>query len=84
MKPATVNYGIIHNVQYTTMNVIETDIEGVKIIEPKVFGDARGWFCEHYNAERYKAAGIMVDFVQDNESCSSREGLPQRHIPHPR
>ena len=45
------------------MKVIETEIEGVKIIEPDVFGDARGWFCEQYNAARYKAAGIMVDDV---------------------
>lgn len=54
------------------MKVIETAIEGVKIIEPEVFGDARGWFVEQYNAERYRAAGITVNFVQDNESFSSR------------
>ena len=54
------------------MNVIATDIEGVKIIEPQVFGDSRGWFVEQYNAERYKAAGITADFVQDNESFSSK------------
>ena len=36
------------------MNIIETSIPGVKIIEPQVFGDARGWFVEQYNAERYK------------------------------
>lgn len=54
------------------MNVIDTEIAGIKIIEPDVHGDNRGWFCETYNAERYKAAGIDVDFVQDNESFSSR------------
>lgn len=54
------------------MKVIETVIEGVKIIEPEVFGDARGWFVEQYNAERYRAAGIDSNFVQDNESFSSR------------
>ena len=54
------------------MNVFETEIEGVKIVEPQVFGDSRGWFVEQYNAERYKAAGIDVDFVQDNESFSSK------------
>lgn len=54
------------------MKVIETAIEGVKIIEPDVFGDARGWFVEQYNAERYRAAGIDANFVQDNESFSSR------------
>ena len=54
------------------MNAIATEIEGVKIIEPQVFGDSRGWFVEQYNAERYKAAGITADFVQDNESFSSK------------
>ena len=54
------------------MNVFETEIEGVKIVEPQVFGDSRGWFVEQYNAEWYKAAGIDVDFVQDNESFSSK------------
>ena len=48
------------------------EIAGVKIIEPKVFGDSRGWFCEQYNAARYRAMGIDVDFVQDNESFSSK------------
>ena len=54
------------------MNVADSNIVGVKIVEPQVFGDARGWFVEQYNAERYKAAGIDVDFVQDNESFSSK------------
>ena len=40
------------------MNVIETEIGGVKIIEPDVVGDERGWFCETYNAERYRKVGI--------------------------
>lgn len=47
-------------------------IPEVKTIVPKKFGDARGWFCEQYNQERYKAAGITADFVQDNESFSSK------------
>ena len=54
------------------MKVRETEIEGLKLIEPQVFGDVRGWFVEQYNAERYKAAGIVADFVQDNESLSSQ------------
>jgi len=54
------------------MKVVSTDIEGVKIVEPDVFRDARGYFCETYNAARYKAVGIAADFVQDNESFSSR------------
>ena len=57
----------------------------MKIIEPDVFGDARGWFCEQYNAARYKAAGITADFVQDNESLSSKgvvRGLHWQAAPH--
>ena len=67
------------------MNVIDAELEGLKIIEPDVFGDARGWFCEQYNAARYKAAGITADFVQDNESLSSKgvvRGLHWQAAPH--
>ena len=67
------------------MKVIDTEIEGVKIVEPDVFGDARGWFCEQYNAARYKAAGIDVEFVQDNESFSRKgvvRGLHWQAAPH--
>lgn len=54
------------------MKVVESSLPGVKIVVPDVFGDARGWFCEQYNAERYRAAGIVADFVQDNESMSAK------------
>ena len=54
------------------MNIVETEIPGPKIIEPDVFGDSRGWFCETYNQERYHHAGIDCLFVQDNESFSSK------------
>ena len=54
------------------MKVTTTDIDGVLVIEPDVHGDSRGWFAEQYNAARYRAAGITADFVQDNESFSSR------------
>ena len=54
------------------MKVIETEIAGVKIIEPDRFGDARGYFMESYNASRYRAAGIDAEFVQDNESFSTK------------
>ena len=67
------------------MNVVATEIPGVVIVEPQVFGDSRGWFSEQYNAERYKAAGIDVDFVQDNESFSSKgvvRGLHWQAAPH--
>ena len=52
--------------------VHDLEIQGVKIVEPQVFGDSRGWFCEQYNAARYRAAGIVADFVQDNESLSAK------------
>ena len=67
------------------MKIIETAITGVKIIEPDVFGDARGWFCETYNEERYRKAGIENVFVQDNESFSSKgvvRGLHWQAAPH--
>ncbi len=54
------------------MEVRDTAIAGVKIIIPRKFKDARGYFMETYNAERYKAAGIDADFVQDNESFSMK------------
>jgi len=53
------------------MNAIKTAIEGVLILEPRVFGDARGYFFESWKKSDYEAAGITCDFVQDNESKSS-------------
>ena len=61
------------------MKVLETEIEGVKIVEPDIFRDARGFFAETYNEARYFAAGITAKFVQDNESCSSRGVLRGLH-----
>ena len=52
------------------MNVIATEIPEVKIVEPVVFGDARGYFFESWTQERYKAAGIDCNWIQDNESRS--------------
>ena len=57
------------------MEVIKTGIEGVLVIEPKVFGDARGYFFESFNSKEFKETiGIEVNFVQDNES-KSRYGV---------
>ena len=54
------------------MNIIKTDIEGVLIVEPRIFGDARGYFFESYNVRDFREqTGIDVTFIQDNESCSS-------------
>ena len=54
------------------MNVIETGLPGLLIIEPRVFNDDRGYFFESFNQQRYFEAGIKADFVQDNESKSVR------------
>ena len=61
------------------MNVMETLISGVKIIEPDIHRDSRGYFAETYNEKRYREAGITARFVQDNESCSSRGVLRGLH-----
>jgi dTDP-4-dehydrorhamnose 3,5-epimerase len=63
------------------MNVIETKLPGVVIIEPKVFGDDRGFFLETYQKQRYsELAGITLDFVQDNHSRSSKGVLRGLHF----
>ena len=56
------------------MNIIKTDIEDVLIIEPKVFGDYRGWFTETYSKEKFRELGIDIDFIQDNHSLSAQKG----------
>ncbi|WP_413741255.1 dTDP-4-dehydrorhamnose 3,5-epimerase [Sodalis sp. RH15] len=63
------------------MKVHDTKIDGVKIIEPKVFGDARGFFLETFEKERYRSLlGIELDFVQDNHSRSSKNVLRGLHF----
>ncbi|WP_445776040.1 dTDP-4-dehydrorhamnose 3,5-epimerase [Shewanella sp.] len=62
------------------MNVIKTKIKDLLIIEPKIFGDDRGFFYETFQAERYKAAGIDANFVQDNRSRSSKGVLRGLHF----
>lgn len=65
------------------MQIHETEIAGVLLIEPKVFGDARGFFMELWNQERYQAAGLNVGFVQDNLSRSQRGTLRGLHFQNP-
>jgi len=65
------------------MNIIATELPDVLLIEPRVFGDARGWFCETWQRERYSEAGIDGDFVQDNQSFSARGALRGLHIQNP-
>jgi hypothetical protein len=65
------------------MKVIETAIPGVLILEPKVFGDERGYFMETYRTKRYAELGIPAPFVQDNLSYSRRGVLRGLHVQHP-
>jgi dTDP-4-dehydrorhamnose 3,5-epimerase len=62
------------------VNVVETALEGVLILEPKVFGDERGFFLERYNRKGFKkATGFDPEFVQDNHSRSMRNVLRGLH-----
>ncbi len=65
------------------MNVIETDLPEVLLIEPKVFGDERGFFMETWHGPRYAEAGIPDHFVQDNLSSSQRGVLRGLHFQNP-
>lgn len=56
------------------MKVIKTKIPGVFIVEPKVFGDSRGWFVETYNKMKFEEHNIDVEFIQDNHSYSKEKG----------
>lgn len=56
------------------MQVTQTNLKGVLILEPKVFGDARGWFMETWSARKFQAAGLTFEFVQDNQSYSAQRG----------
>lgn len=65
------------------MKVTETRLPGVLLLEPKVFGDERGFFMETYHAARYAEAGITEAFVQDNASSSRRGILRGLHLQNP-
>ncbi|MFZ3590407.1 dTDP-4-dehydrorhamnose 3,5-epimerase [Bacillus sp. DJP31] len=52
------------------MNIIKTKVEDVVILEPKVFGDHRGYFMESYNKDVFEKLGLNLDFIQDNQSLS--------------
>jgi len=65
------------------MKVIETDIDGVLIIEPAIFEDPRGYFMETYQRHRYAEAGIDMEFVQDNVSFSKKSTLRGLHYQFP-
>jgi dTDP-4-dehydrorhamnose 3,5-epimerase len=65
------------------MKVSPTELPGVLLIEPRVFGDRRGWFFESWQRARYAEAGIDTEFVQDNQSFSVRGTLRGLHIQNP-
>ena len=66
------------------MDIIKTQIDGVLIIEPKVFGDARGYFLESFNAREFaEKTGMDITFVQDNESKSKYGVLRGLHFQRP-
>lgn len=56
------------------MNRIETKLEGVYIIEPKVFGDHRGYFMETWSVKNFEEIGIHTNFIQDNQSFTQKKG----------
>ncbi|WP_375402029.1 dTDP-4-dehydrorhamnose 3,5-epimerase [uncultured Sphingomonas sp.] len=65
------------------MTVVETDLPGVVVIEPRVFGDERGFFFESWNREAFADQGLPTNFVQDNHSRSQRGVLRGLHFQNP-
>ena len=65
------------------MEVLTTDIEGVYIIKPRVFGDARGYFFESYSKREFEEKVGKIDFVQDNESMSKKGVMRGLHFQRP-
>lgn len=65
------------------MKITKTDIDGVLILEPRVFEDARGYFFESYSKKVFDEEIGQIDFVQDNESCSSRGVMRGLHFQRP-
>lgn len=65
------------------MEIINTAIDGVVIIEPRIFTDARGYFFESYSKREFDEKVCPVDFVQDNESCSTRGVMRGLHFQRP-
>ena len=57
------------------MKITKTDVLDLLVIEPKVFGDHRGWFTEIYNYKSFKENGIEIEFIQDNHSYSKQKGV---------
>jgi dTDP-4-dehydrorhamnose 3,5-epimerase len=66
------------------VNTVATPLPGVLLIEPRVFGDDRGFFLETFHSERYRSAGVPLPFVQDNWSRSAKGTLRGLHFQEPR
>src|SRR5262249_39790390 len=66
------------------MKIISTELEGLVVIEPKVWSDARGFLMETWQQTRYSAAGMEKDMVQDNLTRSSRGVLRGLHLQNPK
>ncbi len=71
---------IMDVLKMSKFNFIKTSISDLYIIEPKVFGDDRGYFMESYNREAFSAEGLTMEFVQDNESSSKKGVLRGLHF----
>jgi dTDP-4-dehydrorhamnose 3,5-epimerase len=65
------------------VKIIKTNIDGLLIIEPKVFGDERGFFMESWNMSGFAEVGLNIDFVQDNHSRSQKGVLRGMHFQNP-
>ncbi len=61
------------------MRVVDTPLPHVKLIQPQMFTDSRGWFTEVFNQSTFSAAGLPSSFVQDNQSCSTKGVLRGLH-----
>ena len=84
-KYVSVQYGqpVLITKTYNTMDVIRTEIDGVVIIEPKIFGDARGYFFESFSQREFEEKVRKINFVQDNESMSSYGVMRGLHFQRP-
>lgn len=56
------------------MNLMKTNLSGLYVVEPKIYGDSRGWFSETYCKKHFEDLGLKIDFVQDNQSLSQKVG----------
>ena len=78
MKLSTTETPILNN-----MEIIKTDIEGLLIIKPKIFKDSRGYFFESFSQREFNEKVAQIQFVQDNESCSSYGVMRGLHFQKP-